>query len=257
MSLGQRSTRRRFQTSKQNCRLYIWLSLVVWDIWELGGRCVHVGGSPPVNPSHPSGAKTDGVSSHCVNVVSISEDEFLWRILMNHATVGGRTRKICVRDSHLVFMAQPRWEVGAKLRVTAVMLQSVSKTRKWEGFSYLMKRKGIIVKETRTMEKKQRKIRLETILCCNSQSNLKASCIFFSTLKLVNIVLLSVDFITSKLQHNVDFVWEKMICTRGRKYIFSQLDQDSRGQSSINCSIPGGFHFSENFKTLETLLASL
>lgn len=70
-------TGQRFQTFKQNLRLYFCLSLVVFGrIWELGGRHVRVGGSPPVNPSHPSVVQTDRVSSHCVNVL-ISEDEVL------------------------------------------------------------------------------------------------------------------------------------------------------------------------------------
>lgn len=77
--------------------------------------------------------------------------------------------EICVRDSRFVFMAAPCWEVGVGLKVTAIMLQSVSKTRKWEGFSYLMEGKGTIVKESRSMQKTDRKIRLETIICRNSQ----------------------------------------------------------------------------------------
>lgn len=77
VAFRQSCTGQRFQTFKQSRCLYFWLSLVVGGIWELGGRHVHVGGSPPVNPSHPSVVQTDRVSSHCVNVVLISEDEVL------------------------------------------------------------------------------------------------------------------------------------------------------------------------------------
>lgn len=53
-----------------------WL-MVIGGIWELGGRHVHGGDCPPVNPSHPSGVQTARVSSHYVNVVLILEAKIL------------------------------------------------------------------------------------------------------------------------------------------------------------------------------------